>query len=65
MKNGDIYTGIFINGMISGKGTMINRKGEKYVGYFKNGKKDGEGNLYDKKGNIISSGVWAQDKFIS
>ena len=62
---------IFIDGkhylvdIINGKGSCINRKGEKYIGFFKNGKKDGEGDLYDKEGNIIKSGVWIQDKFIS
>ena len=65
MKNGDIYNGIFVNGLINGKGTFINKKGEKYVGFFKNGKKDGEGSLFDKDGNVINAGIWIQDKYIN
>ena len=64
-SNGDVYNGIFVNGLINGKGTFINKKGEKYVGFFKNGKKDGEGSLFDKDGNVINAGIWIQDKYIN
>ena len=40
-KNGDVYSGIFKNGLINGKGVLTYQNGEKYVGFFKNGKKNG------------------------
>ena len=38
---------------------------EKFVGVFINGKKNGNGILYDKNGNIIKSGVWESNEFVS
>ena len=38
---------------------------EKFIGMFKNGKKHGKGIIYDKDGNIIKSGIWEENEFIS
>ena len=64
-KQGDTYIGEFKNGVLNGEGTVINKNNEKYVGMFKNGKKHGNGVLYDKNGEIIKSGIWESNEFIS
>ena len=64
-KKGDIYIGEFRNGVLNGEGTIITKDKEKFVGIFKDGKKHGKGVLYDKDGNIIKSGIWESNKFVS
>jgi len=64
-KTGEIYIGEFKNGLLNGEGTEINQDKEKFVGMFINGKKSGKGILYDKNGNIIKSGVWDSNEFVS
>lgn len=64
-KTGEIYIGEFKNGLLNGEGTEINQDKEKFVGIFINGKKSGNGILYDKNGNIIKSGVWESNEFVS
>ena len=64
-KTGEIYIGEFKNGLLNGEGTEINQDKEKFVGVFINGKKNGNGILYDKNGNIIQSGIWESNEFIS
>ncbi len=61
---GDKYVGQFKDGMRNGQGTHTFANGEKYVGQFKDHKYDGQGTLYAANGSIISSGIWADDKFI-
>ena len=65
MKKGDTYIGEFKNGVLNGEGTVINKNDEKYIGMFKNGKKHGNGTLYNKNGEIIKSGIWELNEFIS
>ena len=50
---------------MNGEGTEINQDKEKFIGMFINGKKNGNGILYDKNGNIIKSGVWESNEFVS
>jgi hypothetical protein len=64
MHNGDVYIGVFTNGLLNGKGTFINHKGEKFIGIFEGGKKNGEGKLFDKSGKVIKEGIWKKDIFI-
>ena len=64
-KTGEIYIGKFKNGLLNGEGTEINQDKEKFIGMFINGKKNGNGILYDKNGNIIKSGVWESNEFVS
>ena len=64
-KTGEIYIGEFKNGLLNGEGTEINQHKEKFVGMYINGKKNGNGILYDKNGNIIKSGVWESNEFVS
>ena len=64
MNNGDVYIGVFKNGLINGKGSYKNNKGEKYNGYFFNGKKHGMGKLVDKDNNEIANGYWNMDNFV-
>ena len=65
IKSRDIYIGMFTNGLMNGKGTLIYKNKERYVGNFKDSKKDGEGYLFDSEGNIKKSGIWEKDKFVS
>ena len=64
-KTGDIYIGEFKDGDLNGEGTSINKDKEKYIGNFVAGKKEGKGVLYDKNGNIIKTGIWKSDEFVS
>ena len=63
-KNGDVYLGIFKNGLINGKGILKYQNGEKYVGFFLNGKKNGIGKIYDINGKVYKCGYWKKDKYI-
>ena len=64
-KKGEIYFGEFKNGVLDGEGIIISKNKEKFIGTFQNGKKHGKGDLYNKNGNIIKSGLWQSDEFIS
>ena len=64
-KKGDIYYGEFKNGVLNGEGTIITKDKDKFIGIFKDGKKHGKGILYDKDGNIIKSGIWESNKYVS
>ena len=46
---------------MNGEGTEINQHKEKFIGVYINGKKNGNGILY----NIIKSGVWESNEFVS
>lgn len=43
MKNGSNYTGAFINGEITGKGTKTYEDGMIYTGEWKSGERNGYG----------------------
>jgi hypothetical protein len=62
--NGDQYIGQFRDGKLGGQGTYAFANGGKYVGEFKDDKPDGRGNLFATDGSIISSGIWADGKFL-
>ena len=64
-KKGEIYFGEFKNGVLDGEGIIIIKDKEKFIGTFKNGKKHGKGAIYNKNGNLIKSGIWQFDEFIS
>jgi hypothetical protein len=62
--NGARYTGDFKDGKPSGAGTYAYPNGSKYVGGFRDGKFNGRGVLYAADGAVMSSGLFADDKFV-
>lgn len=58
------YTGDFKDGKPSGQGTYSYPNGSKYVGAFRDGKFNGEGVLYAANGSVMSSGYFADDRFV-
>jgi hypothetical protein len=62
--DGRKYVGEFMNGKYWGQGTLTFADGQKYVGEFKEEKFDGQGTYYAANGSIISSGIWADGKFL-
>lgn len=62
-KNGNTYTGSFIDGKRDGYGVYEFIDGTKFKGTYKNDKRDGRGTLYDKKERIVYSGKWKNSKY--
>ncbi|MGB6316547.1 MAG: hypothetical protein WBG13_28935 [Pseudolabrys sp.] len=52
------------DGKQNGQGTYTSANGDKYVGKFKDGKRNGQGATYAANGSKISSGRWADGKFL-
>ena len=44
-RNGEFLEGRFVNGLVNGKGILINDKGDKYIGDFVDSRKHGKGEL--------------------
>ncbi len=64
MATQDQYVGDFKNGARDGFGTYTFASGEKYVGEFKAGRREGQGVSYAASGEVISSGIWQNNKLI-
>jgi hypothetical protein len=62
--NGDQYVGAMRDGRRNGRGTLMFANGDKYVGEFKDAKQDGQGTLFAANQSILSSGIWADGKFL-
>jgi hypothetical protein len=62
--SGDKYVGQFKEGKRDGQGTLIYPNGDKYVGQFKDGLPNGQGDYFTANQSIISSGIWADGKFV-
>ena len=61
-RNGDVFEGIFINGILNGKGIYINNnKQEKYIGDFVNYQRHGNGQLTTSK--ILYQGQFSNNLF--
>lgn len=52
-RNGEVYEGRFINGLLNGKGVYMNANKDKYVGDFVNSQRTGFGELTTKKMNYV------------
>ena len=52
-RNGQVLEGRFVNGLLNGKGILINAKGGKYVGDFVDSKKEGKGEMISNKIHYI------------
>lgn len=63
--SGDVSTAEYILGKRSGLGIYLFKNGEKYVGEYLNDKRDGLGILYGVNSNIVSEGIWRDNKFVS
>ncbi len=63
--NGDRYEGQFIMGLRSGQGTFTWADGGSYTGRWKDDQRDGAGVEYSRDGEIVRSGQWSKDKFVS
>ena len=62
--NGTRYEGSFKKSERSGKGSMYEKDGTKWSGKWKNNEKNGKGKIFDKEGNLISKGVWENNKLV-
>lgn len=62
---GETYIGSFEFDERTGLGTLIYQTREKYIGEFKKGRREGKGTLYDAVGNIMYSGLWSDDAYVS
>ena len=43
---------------------MYEKDGTKWSGKWKNNEKNGKGKIFDKEGNLISKGVWENNKLV-
>lgn len=59
-RNGEIFEGKFVNGLINGKGKYTNNKGYKYIGDFINSERNGKGILTTK--NFIYNGGFVKNR---
>lgn len=64
-KDGEYYEGDYVNDKRNGQGTYYWPNGEKYVGQWKDDQRSGKGAFFDKDGNILTQGVWENDKMIT
>ncbi len=63
--DGEYYVGSYQNDKRNGHGTYYWPNGEKYTGDWKDDKRNGEGIFYGKDGNIVTQGVWKNDKLVN
>lgn len=58
-NKGDVFSGLFKDGVFDGQGTYTLSDGSKYVGEYKGGNRNGLGILYSTDGSIIIQGRWS------
>ncbi len=62
--DGEYYEGSYVNDLRKGQGTYYWPNGEKYVGQWKDDKRNGKGIFYSADGDVMTSGIWKEDKLV-
>jgi len=62
--DGEYYQGSYLNDQRNGTGTYYWPNKEKYTGQWKEDKRNGEGIFYGKDGEVVTSGIWKDDKLV-
>ncbi len=62
--DGEHYEGSYVNDLRNGQGTYYWPNGEKYVGHWKDDKRNGQGTFYSADGEVMTSGIWKEDKLV-
>ncbi|MGB3607450.1 MORN repeat-containing protein [Psychroserpens sp.] len=62
--DGEHYEGTYKNDLRSGQGIYYWTNGEKFIGEWNDDKRNGRGTFYDKDGNVLTSGIWNDDKLV-
>ncbi len=62
--DGEHYSGSYLNDQRNGKGTYFWPNGEKYIGQWKDDKRNGVGVFYGKDDEVVTQGVWKDDKLV-
>lgn len=60
--DGEYYIGSYSNDKRNGLGTYFWPNGEKYVGHWADDKRNGSGIFYGSDGNVVTKGLWKNDK---
>lgn len=63
--DGEYYNGSYRNDQRNGLGTYYWPNGEKYVGQWKDDKRNGKGVFYGEDGEVLTSGIWKDDKLVT
>ena len=64
LRNGEIFTGEWLNGKRHGIGILLFPNGDFYEGSFKNDRMDGFGKYTVKNKNKIFRGRWENNNYI-
>ncbi|MFS4466508.1 MORN repeat-containing protein [Maribacter sp. 2210JD10-5] len=60
--DGEYYVGSYDSDKRNGLGTYYWPNGEKYTGQWKDDKRNGKGSFYGKDGEVVTTGIWKDDK---
>lgn len=63
-KNGSLYKGEFVRGVIHGYGVFYARNGDRYEGEFRNGLSEGKGIFYYSNGDRLE-GTWKAGQYLN
>jgi len=60
--DGEYYVGNYVSDRRNGAGTYYWPNKEKYIGQWKDDKRNGQGTFYGKDGEVVTKGIWKDDK---
>lgn len=63
-RNGDTYSGDWVNNTFHGQGVLTRKNGESYSGTFRAGIREGQGVATFKDGRAAEKGLWSNDQFV-